>query len=170
MADSQDKPTEPSQPDYEVGYGRPPKATQFKPGQSGNRKGRPKGAQNLTTLLEKELNSLVPVTENGRRKNVSKKKVMTKQLVNKAAAGDLKAAAMVFSQTGSSAPIVPTVAADSQASLAREDKLVLDNFLERWRRNEAQRAAGQGGPGDPAASGPPPDLTAPDAAAGEAAP
>lgn len=29
-------------PPYEVGYGRPPKATQFKPGQSGNPKGRPR--------------------------------------------------------------------------------------------------------------------------------
>jgi hypothetical protein len=28
--------------DYEVGYKKPPKATQFKPGQSGNPAGRPK--------------------------------------------------------------------------------------------------------------------------------
>ncbi len=31
--------------DPEVGYGRPPKASQFKPGQSGNPNGRPKGAK-----------------------------------------------------------------------------------------------------------------------------
>jgi hypothetical protein len=31
--------------DPEVGYGRPPKAAQFKPGQSGNPNGRPKGAK-----------------------------------------------------------------------------------------------------------------------------
>jgi Family of unknown function (DUF5681) len=31
--------------DYDVGYGKPPKTTQFQPGQSGNRRGRPKGAK-----------------------------------------------------------------------------------------------------------------------------
>jgi hypothetical protein len=33
-------------PNYEVGYGRPPKGSQFTPGRSGNPKGRPKGARN----------------------------------------------------------------------------------------------------------------------------
>ena len=32
-------------PDYEVGYGKPPVHTRFKPGQSGNPLGRPKGAR-----------------------------------------------------------------------------------------------------------------------------
>jgi len=32
---------------YEVGYGRPPKHSQFQKGQSGNLNGRPKGTQNL---------------------------------------------------------------------------------------------------------------------------
>jgi hypothetical protein len=36
----------PKPTDYEVGYGKPPNASRFAPGQSGNRKGRPKGARN----------------------------------------------------------------------------------------------------------------------------
>ena len=36
MADDKDKR------DYEIGYGKPPKQTRFKPGQSGNPRGRPK--------------------------------------------------------------------------------------------------------------------------------
>ena len=46
---------------HEVGYGKPPKARQFKPGQSGNPKGRPKGSRNVqpkATIVER-LSSLV---------------------------------------------------------------------------------------------------------------
>lgn len=39
--------------EYEVGYGKPPKKHQFKPGYSGNKKGRPKGSLNVFTEIEK---------------------------------------------------------------------------------------------------------------------
>ena len=41
-------------PGYEVGYGKPPKATRFQPGQSGNPHGRPKGAKNKRPALHEE--------------------------------------------------------------------------------------------------------------------
>ena len=39
----------PAEDDYEVGYKKPPKHSQFQPGESGNPKGRPKGSRNFKT-------------------------------------------------------------------------------------------------------------------------
>jgi hypothetical protein len=75
----------------EVGYRNPPRSTRFKPGQSGNPKGRPKGTLNMATVLERTLRERVVVNENGKRKTVSKLEAAAKQLANKAASGDLKA-------------------------------------------------------------------------------
>ena len=77
--------------DYEVGYGKPPSHTRFKPGQSGNPRGRPGGSKNLSTLLDEALNELVVVSENGGRKRISKRKAAFKQLGNEAAKGNWRA-------------------------------------------------------------------------------
>ncbi len=53
---------------YEIGYKCPPKSGQFKPGQSGNPKGRRKGSRNFLTLLEQELGQSIVVNENGKKK------------------------------------------------------------------------------------------------------
>ena len=77
--------------DHEVGYGRPPRYSQFTKGQSGNPRGRPAGAKNLKTLLSKALNELVIVTENGGRRKISKREAIVTQLVNRSAKADYKA-------------------------------------------------------------------------------
>lgn len=76
---------------YAVGYGRPPKASQFQKGQSGNPKGRPKGSLNVATALERELNQRVTIKENGVTRSITKFEAAIKQMVNKAATGDAKA-------------------------------------------------------------------------------
>jgi len=40
---------------FEVGFGKPPRSTRFKPGQSGNPNGRPRGAKNFAVAIEQEL-------------------------------------------------------------------------------------------------------------------
>ena len=69
----------PDEPEtYEVGYGKPPAATRFKPGHSGNPRGRPKGSKNrpppigantLQDIILKE--AYRPITGNDRGKQVT---------------------------------------------------------------------------------------------------
>jgi uncharacterized protein DUF5681 len=75
----------------EVGYCNPPQHTRFKKGHSGNPQGRPKGTLNMATVLERTLRERVVINENGKRKTVSKLSAAIKQLINKAASGELKA-------------------------------------------------------------------------------
>lgn len=75
---------------YQVGYCRPPKTTRFKPGQSGNPKGRPKGAMDTHRLIDAILNKKVSATIDGVPTRISKKQAMLLRLANNAASGDLK--------------------------------------------------------------------------------
>lgn len=130
--------------DYSVGYGKPPKSTQFKKGQSGNPKGRPKGSFSLTTEIESELNQKVTVTEQGQQRTVPKRRVIAKQLVNKAASGDLKATNLVLSHSISSRLSdrrVPLVQEEERLRLPIHHK-TLESVVERIRSCHAQVSFG----------------------------
>ena len=110
--------------DYSVGYKKPPRHSQFKPGQSGNKKGRPKKDKPIADVFLKELRSRVIVNMGGKTQKVSKLEALVIQQVNKAASGDAKATSLVLE-------VIRSVAED-KANHVRE---LLDAFRERNRQN-----------------------------------
>lgn len=83
--------------DYEVGYGKPPKHSQFKPGQSGNPGGRPKGSKSVHAVVQAICEEVVTVTENGQKKTMTKLEVATASLFSKASKGDVGAIKLLMS-------------------------------------------------------------------------
>jgi Family of unknown function (DUF5681) len=85
-------------PEYAVGFGKPPRSTRFCKGQSGNPKGRPRGSKNLATMMEKVLKEPVVISENGKRRRITKREALIKQLVNKAIAGDPRSIKLMLAE------------------------------------------------------------------------
>ena len=140
---------------YEVGFGKPPRSTQFKPGQSGHAAGRPRGAKNFATALEQELNSRVMVTENGRRRRISKREVIAKHLVNKAASGDLKAIPLLLNEARTR-PSDLAQADPDQIFDTPEDRKVFDSIIARIRSSSRESV-----PSRPIAEGEEPEAIQP---------
>jgi hypothetical protein len=121
-----------SKREHAANYRKPPEHTRFKKGQSGNPHGRP--AKNLPALLAAALNEKVTVTENGKRRQVTKREAVIAQLVNKSAAAELRATKMLIDMLRDiERRAEPPVAAKSPFSPT--DKEVLQQLIARLRRN-----------------------------------
>ena len=119
--------------DYEadaVGYKHPPRAHQFRPGQSGNPSGRPKGARNFRSELREELSEVVTVRDGEREIQVSKQRALIKSLVAAAIEGNQRAAASVLA-------ICVRMLADADDDEAIEDvgdREIVEAFTKRKKR------------------------------------
>ena len=125
------------QRDYEVGYGKPPHHTRFQSGQSGNPRGRPSGSKNLKTLLSEALNEPVIITENGRRRKITKREAIVREVVNYSARPDLRAVRIVFELLrdieGQSEPASPETSAFTTA-----DEEVIEQLKARFLRKKGE--------------------------------
>lgn len=81
---------------YEVGYGKPPKHTRFKAGQSGNPNGRKKGTKDTRILLNDALSEKVTLKENGKTFTCSKRQAIIMRLINQALLGDMRAIKLIL--------------------------------------------------------------------------
>src|SRR5262249_61103760 len=110
---------------YKIGYGKPPKATQFKKGTSGNPKGRPKGSLNLSTDLAAELSEQITLREGGRSRRVSKQRALIKSLLAKALQGDVRATTAVL---GLYARVITETPEEHNDSIETDDLQILRRF------------------------------------------
>lgn len=81
---------------YEVGYGRPPRDRRFKPGQSGNPRGRPKKSSSLLELFACELKRRRTIVEDGQRLRVQTDIILIKRIIDLALKGDMRALRMTM--------------------------------------------------------------------------
>ena len=117
--------------DFNIGYKKPPKQTQFQPGQSGNSKGRPKGLKNLATDLQEELEQKILITEANKSQEVTKQRAMIKTLFAKALKGETRAANVLIGlilgleQANRNNPDGAALSDEDQAILAAYTKQLL---------------------------------------------
>jgi hypothetical protein len=118
------------EPDYKIGYGKPPLHTRFKKGNPG---GRPRRARNLRILLEEALAKRVAVTtEGGRRRRIARGELGIARLADKFAAGDPQAIKLLLCLLLEYERRAPPEPAE-RPPLGDADRMVIENLLARLR-------------------------------------
>jgi hypothetical protein len=110
---------------YTVGYGKPPKAHRFRPGQSGNRRGRPKGAKNTATLLREILDRKIEVRTGTTVRKISVREAILTRFAESALKGDSKSAGFLLQRYDAS----QTVADHSSTDVTADEREIVDAFL-----------------------------------------
>ncbi|MGY8682391.1 DUF5681 domain-containing protein [Bradyrhizobium sp. UFLA05-153] len=114
-----------------VGRGKPPKHSQFKPGQSGNPKGRPKGSRNFKTDVQETLQTPVKITKNGRPSNMTTQRAGLETLRIKALQAKDQRALEQLLRLGEKYD-EPKATVDE--SLDASDQAILDAYVQRVTR------------------------------------
>ena len=131
------------------GFGDPSEHSQFKKGESGNPKGRPKGSKNFSTDVKEALQTPVRVNSGGRSGTVSTQEATLMRLREKALKGDARALDRMIELARTYNDEETAEAADK---LSQTDAEVMKAYDERLLRK-----AGMSQPGD---SGDPPNDAA----------
>lgn len=109
---------------YEVGYGKPPRAHQFKPGQCGYPPGRPKGSKNEETILNDIFKKKVRINENGQVRKITVLEAILRKVAEDGLRGNIKSVGFLLNRYSSA-----VAGSAAQADLSEDDKAVLDAYL-----------------------------------------
>jgi hypothetical protein len=99
MSNSKEQPEAPSPTSYQVGYGKPPKQAQFKKGQSGNPKGRPRATEAhkpVGRIIRRILSEEIKVHVNGKQRKMTRLEAVIEMLFAMVRKGDLRAAKLLI--------------------------------------------------------------------------
>ena len=88
----------------------------------------------------KILREKVVINENGRRKTITKFEASVKQLVNKAASGDLRAITHLSGMVSAAADQSAAVASPSSEPINERDQEVLTDILKRYSKSIQENA------------------------------
>jgi hypothetical protein len=116
---------------YEVGYGRPPRAHQFKPGQSGNPRGRPKGQPSLSEVVLREAARLVSVKTPDGVIRIPKREAIVRKLINRALEGDFAALRLLLPFLSPAEPYGDEAQAGESDEVALTDAETIARMLDR---------------------------------------
>lgn len=120
--------TKPKKKDYEVGYAKPPKDSQFQKGESGNPRGRPKGRRNHLTMLYAAMNEPITITENNKRTTVTKFEAVMKQIMNQALKGNGPVARLVITHLLPLAERIDAQQGNKRVTSVEDQQVVKDLF------------------------------------------
>lgn len=137
--DAPDAPSQPHRPAYEVGYGKPPRHSRFKPGRSGNPKGRPKGAKGLNTMVRETLGSKIAVRTANGTKHISRIEAVLQKTVEQAMKGNPRAQLELMKLWRNAVPDVheaESTAVASAEELTAADLAMLQAFREELAQDE----------------------------------
>ena len=111
-----------------AGYGRPPKDSRFKPGRSGNPRGRPKGVRNLRSDFNEVMTKRVRIREDGELRYVSRQEALLLSLCVKALQGDTRASGQLLARWAKT-ELHDTQ--PSQSNVTINDRVIVEDFLRR---------------------------------------
>lgn len=111
-----------------VGYCAPPTASRFKPGVSGNPKGRAKGSRNLRDEFVEVLDERITVSFGNRSERVTKRRAILLALVARALKGDAKAVALIMGLHGKLVEAGPATTPPDEL-FKSDDFRLLDDYV-----------------------------------------
>jgi hypothetical protein len=116
---------------YAIGYGKPPTTSRFKPGKSGNAKGRPKGQKNLKTLIRQAMTAMISVQEGTSSRKVSKLEGVVLRQLQSALKGDDRSAMAVMKIATQLGILDEAADAGAETMLSPSDERILHELVER---------------------------------------